>query len=73
MLAYSAMKKKANRMPLYSVKNPATSSLSASGRSNGHAVGFGHGGNHVDDKGKDLRGGKREHDTNARSRRPGLR
>ena len=35
MFAYSAMKKNANRMPLYSVKNPATSSLSASGRSKG--------------------------------------
>ena len=35
MLAYSALTKKANRIPLYSVKNPATSSLSASGRSNG--------------------------------------
>src|SRR6185312_13039506 len=35
MLAYSAMKKKAKRMPLYSVKKPATSSLSASGKSKG--------------------------------------
>ena len=35
MLAYSAIKKNANRIPLYSVKKPATSSLSASGRSNG--------------------------------------
>ena len=35
MLPYSAKKKNANRMPLYSVKNPATNSLSASGKSNG--------------------------------------
>src|SRR5689334_25444290 len=35
MFAYSAMKKNAKRKPLYSVKNPATSSLSASGKSNG--------------------------------------
>src|SRR5688572_12964066 len=35
MLAYSARKKKANLRPLYSVKKPATSSLSASGRSKG--------------------------------------
>src|SRR5262249_10852863 len=35
MLAYSARKKNANRRPLYSVKNPATSSLSASGKSKG--------------------------------------
>src|SRR3989442_4059079 len=35
MLAYSARKKNANRIPLYSVKKPATNSLSASGRSNG--------------------------------------
>src|SRR2546430_2139734 len=35
MLAYSAMKKYDQRMPLYSVWNPATSSLSASARSNG--------------------------------------
>src|SRR5436309_6212058 len=33
MFAYSAMKKKAKRIPLYSVIQPATSSLSASGRS----------------------------------------
>ena len=35
MLAYSAMKNAANFMLLYSVWNPATSSFSASGRSNG--------------------------------------
>src|SRR5712692_2550500 len=35
MLAYSAMKKNAKRIPLYSVIHPATSSLSASARSNG--------------------------------------
>src|SRR5437016_11251403 len=35
MFAYSAMKKKAKRIPLYSVIQPATSSLSASGRSKG--------------------------------------
>ena len=38
MFAYSARKKNANRIPLYSVKNPATSSLSASGRSNGRRL-----------------------------------
>ena len=36
MLAYSAMKNVANFMLLYSVWYPATSSDSASGRSNGH-------------------------------------
>src|SRR5690242_6871487 len=35
ILAYSAMKKAANFMLLYSVWKPATSSFSASGRSNG--------------------------------------
>src|SRR5712692_8937417 len=35
MFAYSAMKKKAKRIPLYSVIQPATNSLSASGRSKG--------------------------------------
>ena len=35
MLAYSAMKKNDQRSPLYSVWKPATSSLSASARSNG--------------------------------------
>src|SRR5580704_10811599 len=35
MLAYSAMKKPANVMLLYSTWKPATSSFSASGRSNG--------------------------------------
>src|ERR1043166_8073214 len=35
MLAYSAMKNAANFMLLYSVWKPATSSVSASGRSNG--------------------------------------
>ena len=35
MFAYSAMKKAAKDMLLYSVWNPATSSFSASGRSNG--------------------------------------
>ena len=35
MLPYSPRKKRAKRMPLYSVWKPATSSLSASGRSNG--------------------------------------
>src|SRR5438094_10130858 len=35
MLPYSAMKKKDQRRPLYSVWKPATSSLSASARSNG--------------------------------------
>src|SRR5262249_38963156 len=35
MLAYSARKYSAQRKPLYSVWNPATSSDSASGRSNG--------------------------------------
>src|SRR5262245_30034634 len=35
MLPYSARKKYDQRMPLYSVWNPATSSLSASARSNG--------------------------------------
>src|SRR3972149_11287048 len=35
MLAYSARKKNANFMPLYSVWKPATSSVSASGRSKG--------------------------------------
>src|SRR3990172_1874010 len=35
MAAYSAKKKKLQRRPEYSVWNPATSSLSASGRSNG--------------------------------------
>src|SRR5438876_3190106 len=35
MLEYSDMKKKAKRIPLYSVIQPATSSLSASGRSKG--------------------------------------
>ena len=35
MLAYSARKNSANRMPLYSVWNPPISSCSASGRSNG--------------------------------------
>src|SRR5690606_29227567 len=33
--AYSARKKNDQRMPLYSVRNPATSSLSASARSKG--------------------------------------
>ena len=35
MLPYSAMKKNDQRKPLYSVWKPATSSLSASARSNG--------------------------------------
>src|ERR1051326_2457072 len=35
MLAYSARKNRENRKPLYSVWKPATSSDSASGRSNG--------------------------------------
>jgi hypothetical protein len=35
MLMYSARKKNANFIPEYSVWNPATSSFSASGRSNG--------------------------------------
>ena len=35
MLAYSARKNSANRMPLYSVWKPPVSSCSASGRSNG--------------------------------------
>src|SRR5579871_4396996 len=35
MLAYSAMKKDANFMLLYSTWKPATNSFSASGRSNG--------------------------------------
>src|SRR5215813_959015 len=35
MLPYSAMKKISQRKPLYSVWKPATSSLSASARSNG--------------------------------------
>ena len=35
MLAYSAMKNMANFIALYSVWYPATSSVSASGRSNG--------------------------------------
>ena len=35
MLAYSARKNSANRIPLYSVWNPPVSSVSASGRSNG--------------------------------------
>ena len=35
MLPYSAMKMTSQRKPLYSVWNPATSSLSASARSNG--------------------------------------
>ncbi len=35
MLVYSAWKKRAKRMAPYSVWNPATSSDSASGRSNG--------------------------------------
>src|SRR5262245_44789214 len=35
MFAYSARKKRAKRMPLYSVWNPPVSSCSASGRSNG--------------------------------------
>src|SRR5262249_13145800 len=35
MLPYSARKKYDQRIPLYSVWNPATSSLSASARSNG--------------------------------------
>src|SRR5436190_17487329 len=35
MLAYSARKNRENRKPLYSVWNPATSSDSASGKSNG--------------------------------------
>ena len=35
MLPYSARKKKLQRRPLYSVWNPATSSLSASAKSNG--------------------------------------
>ena len=35
MLPYSPRKKRAKRMPVYSVWKPATSSLSASGRSNG--------------------------------------
>ena len=35
MFAYSARKKSANRMPLYSVWNPPVNSCSASGRSNG--------------------------------------
>ena len=48
------MKKKANRMPLYSVKKPATSSLSASGRVERHAIGFRHGRNDEDDKGENL-------------------
>ena len=38
MFVYSAMKKNANRMPLYSVKKPATNSLSASGKSNGRRL-----------------------------------
>src|SRR5262244_3595989 len=35
MLAYSARKNSANRIPLYSVWNPPVSSCSASGKSNG--------------------------------------
>src|SRR6187397_1086782 len=35
MFAYSARKKSANRIPLYSVWKPPVSSCSASGRSNG--------------------------------------
>ena len=35
MLAYSAKKNSANRIPLYSVWNPPVSSCSASGMSNG--------------------------------------
>src|SRR5574341_2153264 len=38
MFPYSARKKNANRIPLYSVKKPATSSLSASGKSNGNRL-----------------------------------
>ena len=41
MLAYSAMKNAANFMLLYSVWKPATSSFSASGKIERHAVGFG--------------------------------
>lgn len=36
ILAYSAMKNNANFILLYSVWNPATNSVSASGKSNGH-------------------------------------
>ena len=36
ILAYSAKKKNANRIPLYSVKNPATSDDSSSDRSKGN-------------------------------------
>ena len=35
MLMYSAIEKRPKRMPLYSVRYPATSSVSASGRSKG--------------------------------------
>ena len=40
MLAYSAMKNAANFMLLYSVWKPATSSFSASGKIERHAIGF---------------------------------
>ena len=44
MLAYSAMKNMANLKLEYSVWKPATSSVSASGKIEGHAVGLRDGG-----------------------------
>ena len=55
MLAYSAMKKEANFMLLYSVWKPATSSFSASGRSNGMRLVSANAGDQENDEADDLR------------------
>ena len=55
MLAYSAMKKEANFMLLYSVWKPATSSFSASGKIERHAIGFGERRDQENDEAEDLR------------------
>ena len=57
MLAYSAMKNDANFMLLYSVWNPATSSFSASGRSNGTRLVSAKAGDQENDEAEDLREG----------------
>ena len=55
MLAYSAMKNAANFMLLYSVWKPATSSFSASGRSNGTRLVSANAGDQENDEADDLR------------------
>ncbi len=62
MLAYSARKYSAQRKPLYSVWKPATSSDSASGRSNGSAVGLGDGRDEVHHEGHDHQAVVGEHE-----------